>query len=129
MLLAHFIQQFRQRFPDTVFSTVDDQCLIITAPNPEIGLLKIFEEFIEDHQITVAIGDITHGHFDGDTDMPDIDSICAEVLEFLGQVFTDRIEFYRIHYQGHPCGGGWRARQSGTNSAAEIAAGITWSGN
>lgn len=80
-LLSHFKQGFEHRFPDTVF-TCNAEVFTIPAPNSEIGRLRIFDD---GHELTVDIGDITHGHFDGsttDTDAPDIPSICAEVLDF-----------------------------------------------
>ncbi|MDO4694787.1 MAG: hypothetical protein Q4A62_09275 [Eikenella sp.] len=124
-LLSHFRQSFKRRFPETVF-TCNAGVLTIPAPNPEIGRLRIFDN---GHELTVDIGDITHGHFDGsttDTDAPDIASICSEALDFLADVFSGKIEFYRLYYQGHPCGGGWRPRGSG-QSAPESS--ITWPGN
>lgn len=124
-LLPHFRQGFERRFPETVF-TCDAEVFTIPAPNPAIGRLRIIDN---GHELTVDIGNITHCQFDGsttDTDAPDIASTCTEVLDFLTDVFSGKIEFYRLYYQGHPCGGGWRPRSSG-QSAPESS--ITWSGN
>jgi hypothetical protein len=76
------------------------------AAHPEVGDLRIDDD---DDELTISVGELTHGHFTPkDYQLPSQEKeedLIERVLEFLDQVFDDRIEFWT---EGKA--GGWRAR-------------------
>lgn len=120
MILDHFIAGFKVRFPERAISIHEsDAAAIIAGANPNIGNIEVQDGTYE---IIVLIGDITHCHFDCHeytwTEEEKQKKIAHDVLDFLNDVFADKVEFYRIEHGG----GGWRPTGNGTDVS------FTWSG-
>ncbi len=119
MIFDHFIAGFKARFPDRSISVKAGTVATISGGNPNIGNIEIQDDM---DKLIVFIGNITHGHFDCyDESFSEEEKqreIASDVLNFLADVFADKIEFYR----GKHGGGGWRAAGSEPESS------FTWSG-
>ena len=94
------------------------------AAHPEVGDLRIDDDGDE---LTISVGQLTHGHFaPGNNQRPvheKEEELIERVLEFLDQVFHDRIEFWTAGKSGgwHPRGG--KPLASGPNTRRFL-----WSG-
>lgn len=120
MILDHFIVGFKDRFSGQVLKIREsDAVAIISGNNPNIGNIEVQDDLAE---LIVFIGDITHGHFDcyddSLTDEEKQKKVATDVLDFLADVFADKVEFYRSERGG----GGWRPAGSGPELS------FTWSG-
>jgi hypothetical protein len=76
------------------------------AAHPEVGDLLIDDD---DDELTISVGQLTHGHFTPKNyQLPSQEKeedLIERVMEFLDQVFDDRIEFWTAGKAG-----GWHAR-------------------
>ncbi len=120
MILDYFIAAFKARFPDRSISVTEAGTVAtIAGANQNVGNIEVQDDLDE---LIVFIGDITHGHFDCYDNLLSEEEkrreIASDVLDFLADVFADKIEFYR----GEHGGGGWRPAGSGPGIS------FTWSG-
>ena len=78
------------------------------AAHPEVGDLRIDDDGDE---LTISVGQLTHGHFAPinyqRSEQEKEEELIERVLEFLDEVFHDRIEFWTAGKCGgwHPRGG------------------------
>jgi hypothetical protein len=76
------------------------------AAHPEVGDLRIDDD---DDELTISVGQLTHGHFTPKKyhlpSQEKEEDLIERVMEFLDQVFDDRIEFWTDRKAG-----GWHAR-------------------
>lgn len=119
MILDHFISGFKARFPNHQLSVREsDATAVIHSSNPAIGNIEVQDDL---HELIVSVGNFTHGHFDCYNDSLSQEQqhkeIADDVLAFLADVFTDKIEFYRAAHGG----GGWRPVGAGPEQS------YTWS--
>jgi hypothetical protein len=119
----------RVNFPDSTVSYGESPEPIVTiAPmHPDFGTIEVIDDECE---LTVACGNFTHVHMsnydEGISPEEREKRIIASLIDFLADVFTDRVEFWGSH-QG---GGGCRLRKS-QGPVSEFALGsatFTWSG-
>jgi hypothetical protein len=77
------------------------------AAHPDVGDLRIDDD---DDELTISVGQLTHGHFTPKDYHPPSqekeEPLIERVLEFLDQVFDDRIEFWTDGKAG-----GWHVRE------------------
>ena len=111
MILDHFVTGFKARFPDRPMSVREsDAVAVIPGTNPAVGNIEVQDDL---HELIVFVGDITHGHFDcHDESLSEEQQhveIADDVLDFLADVFSDKVEFYRTGRGG----GGWRPAGTG----------------
>ena len=110
----------RERFAD-IDAVAREDVVVVRSPNPVIGAIEIEAE-AEACGWIVSVGDLTHGHFDFPTSGCDrsvgLRKAADDVLEFLDDVFAERVEFFVV-----PGGGGWRHVEGSTPHA------IRWSGH
>lgn len=110
--------RIRERFAG-VDAAARGEVVVIRSPNPLIGAIEIEAEACG---WIVSVGDLTHGHFDFPTSGCDrsmeLRKAADDVLEFLDDVFAERVEFFVV-----PGGGGWRHVEGSTPHA------IRWSGH
>ena len=83
---------------------------VFPALHADVGDIEIFDEGDE---LTVVVGKFTHSHF-GNYDKETSESeraarVCESLMEFLTDLFADRIEMYGSHLGG----GGTRRRDRG----------------
>jgi len=99
-------QAVRAAYPDLATSYGEPPDPIITIPpaHPEFGPLEIMDDEIE---LTVNCGRFTHVHLsnyeEGITSEVRARRIVADLVEFLGDVFADRMEFWGTHAGGGGC--------------------------
>ena len=120
MILDYFIAGFKARFPDYQLSVREpDAVAIVHGNNSVVGNIEVQDDLDE---LIVFVGDFTHGHFDCWDESLSKDEqykeVAADVLEFLEDVFADKVEFYRSAHGG----GGWRPAGTGPEQS------YTWSG-
>lgn len=118
MILDSFITGFKARFPGHTLSVHEaDAIAVIYSANPSIGKIEVQDDL---HELIVFVGDFTHGHFDcydeSLTEEEQHNVIASDVLNFLSDVFEDKVEFYR----GEHGGGGWRPAGTGPEQS------VTW---
>ncbi len=119
MNLDNFISAFKTSFPAHDIYREGD---FVTVPGAcrELGAFHVVDDGDE---LTVYVGDITHGHFGIDDDTLPHDlaerEVVADVIDFFSATFADKIEFYRNTYGG----GGWRPAGTGPEPS------VTWSGD
>ena len=109
MILDYFIDGFRTRFPGReLVLRLADATAVIPAAHVEVGSIEVEEDLGE---LLVTVGEITHSHFACyDNELPDEAKqqyVANAVLDFLDDVFSDRIEFWGSFRRGS---GGWRIR-------------------
>ncbi len=114
------LERIRDRFAG-IDTEVRGDVVVIRSPNPLIGAIKIEAE-AEACGWIVSVGDLTHGHFDFPTYGFDrsvgLRKAADDVLEFLDDVFAERVEFFVV-----AGGGGWRPVEDSLPHA------IRWSGH
>jgi hypothetical protein len=107
-LSEKLIPRLLARFPDRGLRIHNGKEPVATFPaaHPEVGDLRIDDD---DDELTISVGRLTHGHFTpNDYRLPSQEKeedLIERVMEFLGQVFDDQIEFWT---EGKA--GGWHAR-------------------
>lgn len=102
--------------------------MIFPCVHPEFGDIAIYDD---GNEITVFVGNFTHTHFPNyDEELSDSEraaNIAEDVMEFLEDVFADRIEFYG----SQSAMGGWRFRKDkprGFLARALFGGRYVWSG-
>lgn len=101
-LRDRFLEAIRKRFSDQPVETREDQPLniFIPAKHPETGGIEL--EVEDEDSLIFFIDRFAHTHFDGFT-TEQSDRFLDETLDFLADIFADRVAFY-----GNPKeGGGW----------------------
>ena len=91
------IEALRAAFPDRAFKSgaVGEPVAVFAAAHPSVGDASLFDDGDE---IMVAIGEITHRHFDADDDVPAHDRmriVVTQAVEFLADMFADRVVVWR----------------------------------
>jgi hypothetical protein len=93
------------RFPNITLpdATSSNAIGVFKSAHNEVGDLSIFDDGDE---ATIFIGDITHLHFDSEASSESEieESVTAEVLAFLEELFADRIVI-------------WKSRRTGADGA------------
>ena len=107
MIRDSLIPALRQRYPGVAFTFFDSPQPFarVASGDGEIGDLEIYDDGDE---ATVALTQVTHGHFNPYKRMPDRDRnswVTEAVIEFLDALFDDRVLFYRMPGRR---GGGWQ---------------------
>lgn len=100
MIAANLIPALQERFRDRGLRISEASPPVATFPaiHPDVGDIVVCDDGDE---VTVYLGNFTHAHFgvrssDADGSVVDREQhIVDDVLDFLDDVFTDRIEFYR----------------------------------
>lgn len=118
MDLAKFISAFKAAFPSQPIY-VEDSAAIVPCPCKEIGQFAVYDH---DEELTVYVGEFTHGHFSSYDDSLTPEQaeaeIITELIEFFGDTFADQVEFYWNDFGA----GGWRPAGTGPGRS------VTWSG-
>jgi hypothetical protein len=93
-----------------------------TAAHPAVGDVIAA---VEGDEVTVYIGDITHGHFNRFDDEPERGNVIAaeEVAAFLTELFADRV----LLWTGR-IGGGWQMLDEGERAYQKGQHTYVWSG-
>lgn len=100
MIAANLIPALQESFRDRGLRISEASPPVATFPaiHPDVGDIVVCDDGDE---VTVYLGNFTHAHFgvrssDADGSVVDREQhIVDDVLDFLDDVFTDRIEFYR----------------------------------
>lgn len=119
VILDRFLIGFKQRFPaQRIAVRASDSTVSIPCGNPAIGAIEVQDDL---NELIVFVGDFTHGHFDCYVESlsPDEreEDVSRQVLDFLSDVFADKVEFYRLEHGG----GGWGPAGTGPEDS------FTWS--
>lgn len=116
MSTKNLFELVRARFPDRQINVGGERaaCVVFPAAHAEVGDIEIYDNHGE---LVVVIGKFTHTHFanyDRGISQAERDRrITEEVLQFLEEVFADRIEFF-----GNGRGSGaWRVRKNAPRGA------------
>ena len=102
MLRDHLIPALKTTFPEAPFDYSGRGNDVASLPMPNgLGKLKIFDDGDE---ITVFLGDVTHCHFGqdylGDGKYSPEPEVCDVVIEYLKDLFSDRVLFYHARDRG-----------------------------
>jgi|KBSSwiStaDraftv2_1062776.scaffolds.fasta_scaffold1969134_1 hypothetical protein len=94
-------------FPNRGFQAKESPRIgIFPAEHPDVGDVTIVDD---DSEVTVYVGDITHGHFNpydqALTDEQVAEEVTADVVQFLNDLFADRVLLFKSPKDGS---GGWR---------------------
>lgn len=93
------LEAFRERFPDQPVETREDQPLniFIPAKHTETGGIEL--EVEDEEAFIVFMDKFGHTHFDG---LPpeQTDQLIIEALDFLADIFADRVVFYGNSTEG-----------------------------
>jgi hypothetical protein len=106
MIKDKLLSELKKNLPQEGFrtGTSPDPIIVFTAKHPNVGDLSIWDDGDE---VTVSIGDITHGHFDSfDSNLTQEkmeSEIVERVVDFLRNMFADKYLLFKM--QG---GGGWQ---------------------
>jgi hypothetical protein len=130
MIRDILLPKLMERFPDRGLRAASPPDPVATFPaaHPAVGDLSIWDDGGE---AMVAVGDITHGHFnpnDGSLTPEQVaERVAADVLGFLEDLFADRILLWKSPAGGS---GGWVVL--GNDEALSLMDGddltFTWSG-
>jgi hypothetical protein len=129
MIRDVLIPRLRERFPERGLRVADPPDPVATFPaaHPAVGAVTIWDDGDE---LTVAIGDITHGHFssyeEGLAAGQRAEQIVSDVIAFLEGLFADRV----LLWKSPGGGGGWRILESAEGISSLDAGDLTftWSG-
>lgn len=131
--IAHLLlAEFAHRFPDRTFRADAPPQPVATFPaaHPDVGEVSVWDDGGE---ATVAVGDITHGHFDCyDEGLSAIDRrrrVANDVAKFLELLFSDRVLLW--HSPGpNPRSGGWQVIDASSSYSIMDGGDVTylWSG-
>jgi hypothetical protein len=100
------LSALRTHFPnrELLLGTPPDPVISIPAQHPAVGNVSIWDDGDE---VTLEIGDITHGHF-GVYDTSGAEelaqAVTEQVIAFLDTLFTDRVLLWKARSGG---AGGW----------------------
>ena len=112
-LWSVLLKRFGHRGPQP--GTSPDVIAVFPAAHPEVGDLTIWDHGDE---ATVAIGKITHGHFNPyDNSLTPEESaqrVTEEVIEFLNDLFADKV---LLHKSRDGRSGGWRLLDDDTSNS------------
>ena len=120
----------RTHFPnrELVLGTPPNPIIIIPAQHPAVGTISIWDD---GEEVTLAIGDITHGHFSGyNTSNAEelAQAVVEQVIAFLDALFTDCVLLWKTDSRG---AGGWHVLDPGhpfTDQLPAVASCFVWSG-
>ena len=115
MISEILIPKLKQHFPDRGLRIGTDSgsndlkpCAVFPAIHPDVGTISICDDGDE---LTVHAGNYTHTHFsnydDELTEEQKAEKISDEVIEFLKDLFSDKIVLYR----SYGIFGGWYPRE------------------
>lgn len=111
-LISVLVPKLMTRFPnrEILLGVAPGADVVFRAENPVVGNVEIRDDGDE---LTVTIGGFTHRHFacyaGGLSEADKAHAVTDEVVAYLDDLFSDRIEFY-----GSKCGGGARHRDGTT---------------
>ena len=96
----------KERFSESRFRVESGEPPRVTIPasHPDVGDVVLQDDGDE---ITAFVGNFTHSHFSNydDIPLPEKEQIIAQdVVQFLEQLFADRV----VMWGSHRSGGGWR---------------------
>lgn len=100
------VPKLQNRFPERRFELYPEESRFLVYPceHPDVGDLEIFDD---GNEVTVLIGRFTHAHFDcydkGVSESEKVTRICDDVVDFLEELFADRLELYGSHSRGGGC--------------------------
>src|SRR5262245_35291489 len=106
MISRVLIPRLQLRFPDRdlCVGSSPSPCAVFPAIHPDVGDIQIYDDGDE---LTLVAGNFTHGHFSNYDDnlSPEqkAEEITAQVVEFLEDLFADRI----VLWGSHDRSGGW----------------------
>ncbi|MBS1583235.1 MAG: hypothetical protein JST66_13635 [Bacteroidetes bacterium] len=115
-----------ERFPGryTLAGPGVEPFVTFPAEHPEVGDVQLHDDGDE---ITLIAGRFTHGHFsnyDGISLVEKEQAIAKDVIDFLSDLFADRVVLWGSH-QG---GGGWRVIDPATYEGSKRRNEYVWSG-
>jgi hypothetical protein len=108
-LSEKLIPRLLARFPNRGLRVHEGTQPIASFPaaHPEVGDLLIDDD---DEELTISVGELTHGHFIPNdyrlASQEKDEDLIERVMQFLDQIFDDRIEFWT---EGKA--GGWHVRR------------------
>ncbi len=102
MLRDGLTPALKTTFPEIPFDYSGRDSLVASVPIPNgVGDLKLCDDGDE---ITVFLGDVTHCHFSqdylGDGKYSPESEVCDAVIEYLKDLFSDRLLFYHARDRG-----------------------------
>src|SRR5262249_32508638 len=99
-------------------------CAVFPAVHPDVGDIQIYDDGDE---LTVVLGNFTHGHFANYEDNLAIEQkaekVTEDVVAFLKALFADQI----ILWGSHERGGGWSGRSDRSDCEEDVPQ-YVWSG-
>lgn len=107
-LSEKLIPRLLARFPDRGLRVHQGKESVASFPaaHPEVGDLRIDDD---DEELTIAVGQLTHGHFTPKNyrtpSQETEEELIERAIDFLDEIFHDRIEFWTAGGAG-----GWHAR-------------------
>jgi hypothetical protein len=100
---SHLLSRLAANFPEDSFKVSKEAAPIVVVPavHPEVGNVEIHDD---GNELTVVLGNFTHSHFanydDGIDDAERAKRIADALIDFLKDLFADRIELYGSHKTG-----------------------------
>ena len=130
MIAQTLLAALRAHFPDRELrlGTPPEPVIIIPAQHLAVGDISIWDDRDE---VTLEIGDITHGHFAAyDASSADelVQAVTDQVIAFLDTLFADQVLLWKARSGG---AGGWRVLDAAhpfTYQLPADAACFLWSG-
>jgi hypothetical protein len=125
-LSQKLIPRLLARFPDRGLRLHEGKEPVASFPaaHPEVGDLRIDDD---DDELTISVGQLTHGHFSPrNYQLPSQEKeeeLIERVLEFLNEVFHDRIDFWTAGKSG-----GWHPREGEPVAPRPNMRKFVWSG-
>ena len=115
MLASHLAKEISEAFPTLAFSRSEDgRVITITAPCAEVGNIEIQDE---EHEFTEFDRNFTHFHVgcyeDGYSETEKAEYIASRTVEFLDDLFADKI----VMWGSHSGGGGFYNREEAPRKA------------
>jgi hypothetical protein len=123
MIYETLIPALRKAFPESELRTSvpPDPVATFPARHPEVGDVSIWDDDVE---VTVSIGEITHGHFSPDDPalkpLEVAERVTQDVVAFLSKLFLDEVIVWKS-----PDGqsGGWRVLHEDGSDSVVVEAG------
>jgi hypothetical protein len=109
MLASHLAKKIIEAFPTLSYERSEDgRVIIITGPCAEVGNIEIQDD---EYELTVFVGNFTHWHVgcyeEGYSELEKAEYIASRVVEFLSDLFSDKI----VMWGSHSGGGGFYNRE------------------